>query len=171
MAARFALDHPDLTEKITLNAAFGLADDEEEISGIIKRRGQAYDDPSWENIKKIFDSLILHEDKRIPDLVALRQRTYQLPGMKEAAEHVLAIFGPTYLKQNLIPAEDWRKIKAPTLVIASLNDRPLYLNTARTVANLIPNAKLLEMSNVGHWPPFEDPEFFNRENLAFLLGK
>lgn len=171
VVARFALDHPGLTEKITLNAPFGFADDEEEIGGILTRRSRAYDDPSWDNIKKIFDGLIFHQEKRIPDLIALRQRTYQLPGMKEASEHVLAVLGPKYLKQNLIKAEEWRNIKAPALVLASLNDRPLFLNTARKVAELMPNARLLEISDVGHWPPFENPDLFNKENIAFLMGR
>ena len=51
VAVRFASTHPEQTEKVILNAPFGLADDAEEIGGIIKRRGKAYDDPSWENIK------------------------------------------------------------------------------------------------------------------------
>lgn len=170
VTARFALDYPDLTEKITLNAAFGLADDEKEISEIISSRGRAYDDPSWENITKVFERLIFREDKRIPDLIALRQRTYQLSGMKEASEHVLAVLGPKYLKQNLIPADEWRKIRAPALVVASLKDRPLFLNTARKVASLIPSARLLEMSGVGHWPQFENPDVFNKENISFLMS-
>jgi 2-hydroxy-6-oxonona-2,4-dienedioate hydrolase len=170
VAARFALDHPDEVEKLTLNAAFGLADDEEEISGIIKRRGKAYDDPSWENIKPIFDALILKEEKRLPDLIAVRQATYSLPDMKELSEHVLSVLGPKYLRSNLITAEEWQKIQAKTLVVVSLNDRPMYLATARRVAELIPNAEVLEMSGVGHWPPFEDPETFNKRNIQFLLS-
>lgn len=81
------------------------------------------------------------------------------------------MLGPKYLKQNLIKAEEWRNIKAPALVLASLNDRPLFLNTARKVAELMPNARLLEISDVGHWPPFENPDLFNKENIAFLMGR
>ena len=169
VAARFALIYPEAIEKLTLLAAFGFADDEEEIGGIIKHRGKAYDDPSWENIKSIFDRLIFQEEKRIPDLIALRQATYSEPGMKELSDHVLAVLGPKYLRDNLITAEEWKQIKADTLVIASLNDRPLFLNTARKVAELIPNATLIEMSGVGHWPQFEKPDEFNRANIEFLL--
>ena len=114
-----------MVEKITLNAPFGFADDEEEIGGILTRRGRAYDDPSWENIRKIFDSLIYNERKRIDDLVALRQATYQTAEAKAASNHVLAIFGPRYLRNNLIGADEWRKIETPALVVASLKDRPL----------------------------------------------
>jgi 2-hydroxy-6-oxonona-2,4-dienedioate hydrolase len=168
VTAQFALTHPSMVEKITLNAPFGFADDEEEIGGILARRGRAYDDPSWENIRKIFDSLIYSERKRIDDLVALRQSTYRLPEAKAASNHVLAIFGAPYLRSNLIGASEWRKIEAPALVVASLKDRPLYLNTARKVSELMPRGRLLEMDGVGHWPQFENPEEFNAANIAFL---
>ena len=170
VAARFALDYPDQLEKLTLLAAFGLSDDEKEIGSIVSRRGKAYDDPSWDNIAVIFDNLIHSKDKRIPDLIALRQATYSQPGMKELADHVLAVLGPKYLRSNLITVDEWRQIQARTLVVASLDDRPMYLATARRVAELIPRSTLLEMSGVGHWPQFENPGEFNRKNIAFLLS-
>ena len=75
VAVRFASTYRDKTEKLILNAPFGLADNAEEIGGILTRRGRAYDNPNWDNIKKIFDSLFYREDKRIDDLIALRQAT------------------------------------------------------------------------------------------------
>jgi len=170
VTAQFAISHPELVDKIVLNAAFGLSDDKEEIAGILTRRGRAYDDPTWQNIKTIFDNLIYKPEKRLDDIIALRQATYSTPGAKEASTHTLALFGPKYLNENLIPPENWSKIKCPALVVLSTNDRPLFVNTARRVAELIPNAKLLQMNDVGHWPQFENPELFNRECIAFLKG-
>ena len=167
--ARLAIEHPEAVERLTMVAPFGLADDAEEMAGIRTRRGKAFDDPSWQNIKTIFDNLIYSEHKRIPDIIAVRQAMYKVPGAREAADHILNIFKPELLLRNLIPTEEWRRIQAPTLVVLSLKDRPLFLNTARTVTELIPNARMIEMDNVGHWPQFEDPEVFNRENLRFLL--
>ncbi len=171
VAVRFASVHPDKTDKVILNAPFGLADEAEEIAGILTRRGRAYDDPSWENIKKIFDSLFYREDKRIDDLIALRQTTYKNPEAKAASEHVLAIFGPKYLQKNLITDAECRAIKAPVMVVESLKDRPLYRNTASRMSELIPNARRFELDNVGHWPQFEDPGAFNAAALDFLLEK
>ena len=169
VAIRFASTHPDKVHKVTLNAPFGLADDAEEIGGIIKRRGKAYDDPSWENVKAIFDSLLYRPEKRIDDLIALRQATYRQPDAKAAAEHVLAVLGPKYLHKNLITEEECRGIKAPVLVVESLKDRPLFLNTARRMLQLLPNASHLQLDDVGHWPQFEAPEQFNKANIGFLL--
>ncbi|QDW40550.1 alpha/beta hydrolase [Bradyrhizobium sp. KBS0727] len=169
VALRFASTHPDKTLKVTLNAPFGLADDAEEIGGIIARRGRAYDDPSWENIKAIFSSLIYRDEKRIDDLIALRQATYRQPDAKAAADHVLALLGPKYLQRNLITEDECRAIKAPVLVVESLKDRPLFLNTARRLLQLLPNSTALQLDNVGHWPQFESPDEFNSENIKFLL--
>lgn len=171
VAMRFASTHPDRVEKVTLNAPFGLSDDAEEIGGIIKRRTNAYDNPSWENIAKIFDSLMYHPHKRLPDLVALRQATYLQPDAKAAAAHVLAVLGPKYLHDNLVTEEECARITAPVMVVESLRDRPLFLNTARRLMELLPDVRKLEMDEVGHWPQFEDPETFNRANIDFLLGK
>ena len=170
VAVRFASTHPDKTVKVTLNAPFGLADDAEEIGGIIKRRGQAYDNPSWENIKKIFDALIFKEEKRIDDLIALRQTTYNNAEAKAAAEHVLAVLGPKYLHKNLITDAECRSIKAPVMVVESLEDRALFRNTAQRLIALLPKAVHLQMHGVGHWPQFEDPETFNKANIEFLLA-
>ncbi len=171
VAVRFASTHPEKTEKVVLNAPFGLADDAEEIGGIITRRGRAYDDPSWENIKKIFEALFYRKDKCIDDLVALRQATYKTPEAKAVAEHVLAVLGPKYLHDNLITEEECRKIKAPVMVVESLKDRPLFRNTAKRLGELLPNTVPLTLDEVGHWPQFEDPETFNKASIDFLLAK
>ncbi len=170
VAVRFASMHPEKVHRVTLNAPFGLADDAEEIGGIITRRGKAYDDPSWQNIKAIFDSLMYREDKRIDDLIALRQATYRQPDAKAAADHVLAVLGPKYLHRNLITEDECRGIETPVLVVESLKDRPLFLNTARRMLELLPNASHLQLDNVGHWPQFEAPEQFNKANIEFLLA-
>ena len=171
VALRFASTHPEMTKKVTLNAPFGLADDQDEIGGIIKRRGAAYDNPSWENIAKIFDLLIFSPEKRLDDLIALRQATYSTPEARAASDHVLAVLGPKYLHRNLLTEEECSKVQAPVMIVESLKDRPLFLNTARKLSTLLPNARMLQMDNVGHWPQFENPDEFNAASIAFLLEK
>lgn len=78
--------------------------------------------------------------------------------------------GTKYLRANLITPEECARIRAEVMVVVSLKDKPLFLNTARRMLELLPNARGLEMDNVAHWPQFEDPETFNRENIKFLKG-
>jgi 2-hydroxy-6-oxonona-2,4-dienedioate hydrolase len=168
VAARFAIDHPHLVEKLVLLSAAGYFATPSNMARIRGSRTASVENPSWDNIKAIFNHLLFKEESRIPDLVALRQSIYRQPNMRQAMEHVLALQDPEIRQRNLIKDEEWRSIKAPTLVIGSLEDKDEYLETARIVAKLIPNAKYVDMPDVGHWPQFEDPETFNRINIEFL---
>jgi pimeloyl-ACP methyl ester carboxylesterase len=118
----------------------------------------------------MFEHLIADERNRIPDLIALRQAIYGLPEMKSAINHILVLQDPDVRDRNLIHEDDWKTITAPALVVASGKDHNEYENTSRRVAALMPNAQLLEMPHVRHWPHFEDPGTFNQASLRFLLG-
>jgi pimeloyl-ACP methyl ester carboxylesterase len=62
-------------------------------------------------------------------------------------------------------------LRAPTLIIAAVDHEDVFLETARTIVKLIPNAKVIEMKRCSHWPQMEDPETFNRFSLAFLRAR
>jgi pimeloyl-ACP methyl ester carboxylesterase len=171
VAARLAVDHPDAVSKMTLCAASGLIANKATMQRIQSQRFKAVDDPSWSNIASIFDNLIHDPANRIDDLIAVRQAVYKLPGARDAMARILVLQDPEIRDRNLIPEAQWRTIKAPTLVIGSVDDPNIFLDTARKVTTLIPNVTYAEMKNVGHWPQFEDPETFNALNLRFLLGQ
>lgn len=168
IASKLAIDHPEMVDKIVLLAASGLLANKGTMGEIRARRGKAVDDPSWENIKAIFTSLILDERNRIPDIVAVRQATYQQPEMKRAIEHVLCLQNPDIRPRNLIPEDDWKKITAPALVIAAPDDKDDFYQTALRVSKLMPNAQMVEKKGVAHWAHFEEPAFFNKASIDFL---
>lgn len=60
-----------------------------------------------------------------------------------------------------------RRLDAPTLVIHGERD-PRPIRFAARVAELIPNAELVAMPNVGHFPRFEAPEVFTAALRTFL---
>ncbi len=168
IAARFAVTYPELTERLVLISAFGLLNDEGQNAAITSRRLQAYEDPSWGKIKAIFSTLIKAEDDRIDDLVAIRQATYSQPGMKEAARRVLAVFEPQNMAKNLVSEKEWEDIAAPTLVVTSEGDSPLFRETARRVGALIPEVRTISMQETAHWPQFEKPDEVNAAVIGFL---
>jgi 2-hydroxy-6-oxonona-2,4-dienedioate hydrolase len=170
VAARFALDHPERTGRLILQSPAGLIATAENMARIRAERTRAVEDPSWDSIKAMFDHLIADEANRIPDLIALRQAVYSLPETRQAIDHVLILQDPDARERNLLAPEQWSGIKAPTLVVASGKDHGEYQSTARQVARLIPNAEVLEMPAVRHWPAFEDPATFNAAALRFLRG-
>src|ERR1700728_1022634 len=171
VAAPSALTHPDRVAKLVLMSPAGLVATESNMQRIRAERTAAVDDPSWERIKALFDHLIAEEKNRIPDMVAVRQAIYRLSSTREAIDHVLILQDPEARDRNLISEEQWASIGAPTLVIASGQDYSEYESTARRVSTLIPQAEILEMPGVRHWPHFEDPDLFNAAAIEFLRAR
>lgn len=170
ISAKIAQTYPDRVEKIVLLSASGYFSSAANRGRIISQRTAAVDNPSWENIKAIFNKLLAKEESRIDDLVAHRQAIYRMPEMKKGMLNILALQDPDIRERNLLKDEDWKSITTPALVVGSLADADEYLKTAQVVSKLIPNAQYVEMEEVGHWPQFEDPETFNKLSLAFLKG-
>lgn len=168
VAARMALDHPERVQKLILLSVSGLVGTAENMARIRAQRTKAVDDPSWESIKAMFDHLMADERNRLPDLVALRQAIYRLPEMKQAIHHILVLQDADIRARNLLSEEQWRSIEVPALVVASGKDFSEYESTSRRVAALMPNAELIEMPGVKHWPHFEEAERFNEASIAFL---
>jgi 2-hydroxy-6-oxonona-2,4-dienedioate hydrolase len=171
VAARFTVQHPEMVDRLTLMSVAGSHADSGNMARIRNTRNKSVDDPSWENIKSVFVNLIKDERKRIPDLIALRQRVYQLPEMKRAMDHILCLQEAETRVRNNLTEDEWRSIQAPTMLIAAVDHKDVYLDAAYKLAKIMPNAKLVEMRNAAHWPQYENPEAYNKLNVDFLLGR
>jgi 2-hydroxy-6-oxonona-2,4-dienedioate hydrolase len=171
VAARFAVTHPQLLDKLELLSPSGLLFDPASMQSTRGQRSKAVDDPTWENVEPIFKTLIHDPANRIDDLIALRQALYRHPDAKAAMAHVLVLQDPEVRKRNLVTDAEWRGIKAQTLIVGSVDDPNIFLDTARKASLLMPNARYVEMRHVAHWPQFEDPNAFNKISLDFLLGR
>jgi 2-hydroxy-6-oxonona-2,4-dienedioate hydrolase len=169
VAARLALDHPDRVDKLIFVSTAGKVATASNMARIRAERTKAVEDPNWASIKAMFDHLLAEEHNRIPDLIALRQAIYRRPDMRHGILRILALQDPEIRDRNLLTEEEWGRIEAPTLVIAS-GEGNEYTDTSRWVAARLPNATLVEMPHVKHWPHWEDAEFFNEASLKFLLG-
>jgi pimeloyl-ACP methyl ester carboxylesterase len=170
VAARIAVDQPDRMDRLVLMSPAGLIATASNMARIRAERTKAVQDPSWESIHAVFEHLIADEKNRIPDIIALRQAIYRLPETRESIDHLLILQDPEARDRNLISEKEWQSIEAPTLVVASGKDHGEYQSTARQVARLIPRSEILEMSEVRHWPHFEDPALFNDAAVKFLLA-
>jgi 2-hydroxy-6-oxonona-2,4-dienedioate hydrolase len=168
VSARMAQQHPEVVDKLILMSPAGLIATEGNMARIRAERTKAVEDPNWESIKAMFDHLIADEERRLPDLIGLRQAIYRRPDTLASIDHLLILQDASARNRNLITEDEWRQISAPTLVVASGKDHGEYQSTARQVAGLIPDSQVFEMPNVRHWPHFEDPESFNPAALAFL---
>ncbi len=168
IAVRFALTYPEKTQSLVLVSAAGLLTDAQTSADIKGVRFNAVDDPSWENVSAVFKGLILEEQNRIGDFVAVRQAVYRQPGMQRAMEHILCLQEPEIRPRNLILEAEWRALAAPTLLIGAVDHKDIFLETAQRVAKLIPRAEYVEIHRSSHWSQFESSEVFNRAGLDFL---
>jgi 2-hydroxy-6-oxonona-2,4-dienedioate hydrolase len=170
VASRFAIDHPEMVERLILLSATAYFPARPVQSDIKNTRAAAAANPTWDSIREIFKGLFHDESEVWDDLVATRLSLYSRPDMKRAMSHILALLDSEVYNRNRIPDADWRTLHAPTLVVAAVDHHDVFLDTAKTIAKLIPNASVFEMKNCSHWPQMEDPDTFNKRSLAFLLA-
>ena len=168
VASRLAIDYPDKVEKLILLSATAYFPAKPIQDDIKRSRSAAAANPSWDNIVEIFKGLFHEPGKVWDDLIATRLSIYRRADMKAAMSHILALLEPAVYNRNRIPDEAWKRLRAPTLIIAAVDHEDVFLETARAIVKLIPNAKVIEMKHCSHWPQMEDPEMFNRLSLEFL---
>lgn len=170
VAARFAIDHPDRVERLVLNTPGGHTAFPDVMQRIKTLSMAAVEDPSWERIKSRLEFLMHDKSKVTDDIVAVRQAIYARPGMVEQMERTLILQDWDARQRNLILAEDWGRITAPTLVLWTSDDPTASVDDGRRVAEMIPGAKFTVMEGCGHWPQWEDAATFNAIHIGFLTG-
>lgn len=167
--ARLAQRYPSRVDRAILISPAGLKMMPATGPSIATDRQASGLDPSWDNVRKVISALLFDKKKAMDDLVAVRQAVYSLPGMDKLmnCNLTLVIDRELRAKNNLTEAE-WRSIVAPILVIAHVDTKDLWLETAYDIIKFLPNGKLIEIKQTGHWSQFEQPEEFNRAALEFL---
>jgi 2-hydroxy-6-oxonona-2,4-dienedioate hydrolase len=168
VASRFAIDHPDMVEKLILLSATAYFPAKPIQDDIKRSRSAAAANPTWDSIVEIFKGLFHDPSDVWDDLIATRLAIYRRADMKAAMPHILALLDPEVYNRNRISDDDWKRLRAPTLIVAAVDHEDVFLETARTIVKLMPNATILEMKRCSHWPQMEDAETFNRHSLAFL---
>lgn len=164
IAADFALEHPEMVEKLVFSAA-GLRGDKSPRN---EQSLAAYKAAEEKGLKAAL--ALWHEH---PFFVTgktnaeFRRRTEQM--LTDNYKY----WGPTpqiirliWSKQETI--DRLSEIKAPTLVIVGDKDVPAILTIADTLATKISGAKKEVIAGVSHHLMMEKPREFNRIVLAFL---
>jgi len=168
VASAMSVGHPDRVDKVILMSPAGREASASNMARIRSERTKAVNDPTWESLHAIFAHLIADETNRLPDLIGLRQAIYRREDTRSTIDRLLILQDEKVRHRNLIPDDKWRGITAPVMIVASGKDHGVYQETARTLADLIPNSEVFEMASVRHWPHFEDPEAFNAAAVEFL---
>ncbi len=170
VASRLAADHPDRVTRLVLNTAGGSQADPKVMERLKSLSMKAAIEPSWDFIKARVEWLMADKSKAYDDLVACRQAIYAQPGMAEAMKHNMVLQDLDIRTRNLMRAEDYGRIKAPTLVLWTSDDPTADVSEGRRIHGMIPGSLFTVMEGCGHWPQFEDADTFNRIHLNFLRG-
>ena len=172
IAASLALKKPERVERMVFCAFAGrqrqASWNMQSLVENVKSRSAASESPTWDNVAKVFEGLIHKPEDVLPDFVKVRQTIFQLPGAQAGNARVLGIVPDDVNARNHITDDQYATIAVPTLIIVSECDADRIKESSRIVAGLMPNGRALEMSEVSHWPQFEDSVAFNRESLEFL---
>ena len=171
VAARFAVAHPERVDRIVLNTSAGNTAFPEVMARIKSLSMASVEDPSWERIRARLEFLMADKSMVNDDLVGTRQALYAAPGMVEAMRRTLVLQEMEIRRRNLLSADEWSSIKAPTLVLWTSHDPTADVSEGRKISELIPGARFVVMEGCGHWPQYEDAATFNRLHLDFLLGR
>jgi 2-hydroxy-6-oxonona-2,4-dienedioate hydrolase len=171
VVSRVAADHPAKVNRLVLNTAGGSQADLEVMKRIITLSMAAAENPTWETVQARIKWLMADKSKGYDDLVASRQRVYRQPGFVSAMRDIMALQDPEIRARNLLGADDYGSITAPTLVLWTSDDPTADVTEGRRIASMIPGARFEVMSGCGHWPQYEDTKTFDRLHLDFLLGR
>jgi len=171
VGAALALAHPTRVSKLVMVAPAGIITDPEEekrvAEGVRQRRSAAAGDPCWDTVSAAMKGLVLHPEKLMDDLIAIRLDIYRDPRMKAAMPHLLAFT----LGGQALSAEQWRALSLPIQVIAAVDAPNMFLRNAYAIADTAPQVQLVEMKGCDHWAQYEQPEAFNTVSIQFLSAK
>jgi 2-hydroxy-6-oxonona-2,4-dienedioate hydrolase len=170
IAAQFAIDHPELIDKLVVNTAGGLNTDEKVMERVYNVTMTAVREGSTEAVRKRLEWLV-HDPRQIPaDLVELRRDIYQQAGFVRSMENILCLQFMETRMRNVLTEQALSRIKAKTLVIWTDHDPTAPVATGERFATAIPDAKLVVMQDCAHWPQWEKADEFNALHTQFLLG-
>lgn len=170
VATYLAVHHPEVVEKLVLNTAGGWTAHPEVMERLKGLSNAAASDPSWDRIRTRIEFLMCDKSVVSDDLIETRRRIYSQPGFPETMARIMCLQEMEIRRPNMITEEQYRSIKAPTMVVWTSHDPTATPEEGKQIADMIPNSEFVVMNKCGHWPQFEDAEQFNRRHIAFLKG-
>ncbi|WP_168787351.1 alpha/beta fold hydrolase [Paraburkholderia aromaticivorans] len=171
VATYLAVHRPEVVDHLVLNTAGGWTAHPEVMTRLKNLSNQAAEDPSWERIKTRLEFLMCDKSTVSDDLIETRRTIYSQPGFADTMKRIMCLQEMEIRRPNMITEEQYRSIKAPSLVVWTSHDPTATPAEGKEISEMIPNCKYVVMNECGHWPQFEDAELFNRLHIDFLLDK
>ncbi|WP_046495374.1 alpha/beta fold hydrolase [Streptomyces odonnellii] len=173
ISAWMAIKHPDRVDKLILNTSGGLPATEdrqaEDVSDLLARTTASLQQTSDEAVRSRIAWLFADPAQVPEEFVRIRQAIYARPGIKNSLTKLFSrIFDPEDARNYWLTPERLAGISAPTLVIWSDHNPIHSYEDACKGFSHIPDVRFHLIRQAAHWPQFEQPEEYNRIQMAFL---
>jgi pimeloyl-ACP methyl ester carboxylesterase len=174
VSTKFTIRHPEMVEKLIVMSAWGRpreAPTPEVIEMMKKGRGErmkAVENPTYEAIDAVFAGLIEDPADRMQDLLALRLRLYQQPGMVKTMSNVFGGLEDGYWQKNQLSDDELKSVSRPTMVMACIDHEDMFLKMAFEYKALIPGVTWFEILGASHWPQWETADKVNNAAIDFF---
>lgn len=175
VAARLALERPDLVSKLVLTTPMGIepapeAVDRRRYDSIRAAQLKTLEETTLEQVRKRLEMLLLDPSELDDELVAVRHAFYSRPEVKVGLRRVAeSYFGdpPGPLPWQLGP-DELGELRLPTLVYwGTANFSPPSVGEG--IAAHIPGAAY-HLAEAGHWAQYERAAEHNEVVLRFLAN-
>jgi len=172
VGARLAADQPDRVATLQLIAAGGTKANPEIMKRIKTSTTEAVQQDDIALTRKRLELLMFDPKKDVSDeLVEVRHAIYHQPEFATNLHNLLCLQEMEVRTRNLMNAEMFGRIVAPTIVIWG-HDNPFGdVPEAQAMHDAIAGSRLEMFAECGHWPQHEHAERYNPLSIAFLRGE
>lgn len=177
IALDMAINHPDRTDKLILNTAWGIALDpnfvaegESDLDALRETSVNALMNPTTELLRKRLEWL-MPLGGVTDELVELRKSLWSIPETRDAlVEYYRRLFASN-IAQFYFDEEAIASIEVPTLVLWT-DKNPIHgVDAADRLAEIIKGAKKHVMAGCAHWPQWERPQEHDEVVCSFMEAK
>ena len=161
IAQEIAINYPERILKLILTSTFACWDDE--ANGPTPEMLAVMELPIKQQVKRLMDASF---NKFFNRFILLPLFKFRLRRMKEP--EITGLVGQVECIKVYDSLGRLPLIKAPTLVLTGTKDRFIKQGSSDSIAQKIPNAKLVKIENGSHAVCVEMSKVFNKEVLNFL---
>ncbi len=161
IALQFAMDHPEMVDKLVLVDAGGLGA-RPSLASVL---GMLWLNSFPSSLANRFYSRFILFD---PDSRDANHAHYSLQVIKsEGGKNAFRLGRGAAI--SAIPESSLRQIAKETLIVWGENDQLFPIEYGEAASKVIPHAKFLRIENAGHLPQMDQTDVFNAALLDFLV--
>jgi len=175
IAAWMTLSRPERIDRLVLNTGILDRPDERgllQLADLEQRTKALADDCSLDTVRRRLQWLVLDKDTMTEEMVHIRHRIYNQPGMVDSVIRVmmavLSMNRGIYKGGDYLNRDRMADIARPTLVLWSDHNPGKPFDVIKPAIDLIPDAEVHIIKDAAHWPQFEQPEAVNGLMIDFL---